>query len=67
MTDNMMGFNNWILTAYDMYPTHNLMEHQNEPYHTSLHFMRGTAVEVWGRDMHKATKNTATAWEDDDV
>ena len=46
----MTGFDNGILIAYGMCPPPvKLMEYyQMDPAKAPIHFMRGTAAEVWG-------------------
>ena len=66
--DDMTGFDNGILIAYGMCPPcplqqfYQIMAPENQP----THFMRGTAAEIWGTDMHEIMYTTAADWETDD-
>jgi hypothetical protein len=61
----MRGFDNRILMAYGMCPLHKLQEYyQMDPDQRLTHFMRGTANEVWGNDMHEVMYTTAANWMD---
>ncbi len=63
--DNMTGFNNGILIAYGMCLFCKLQEYyQLDPERAPTHFMRGTADEVWERDMHEVLYTTADNWTD---
>jgi hypothetical protein len=64
--DSMMGFDNGILIAYGMCPPRKLLQeyYQMDPDQRPTHFMRGTANEVWGNDMHEVMYTTAADWVD---
>jgi hypothetical protein len=63
--ENMMGFNNGILTAYGMCPPCKLQEYyQLAPKNCPAHFMWGTAAEIWGDDMHEVMYTSAADWTD---
>ncbi len=66
--DDMTGFDNGILMVYGMCPPCELMEYyQLDPCIAPSGFMRGTAVEVWGDDMHEVMWRPASSWTDTDV
>jgi hypothetical protein len=61
--NDMMGFNNGILIAYGMCPPCKLQEYyQLDPECAPTYFMRGTADEVWGSNMHKVMYTTTDNW-----
>ena len=64
--DDMTGFDNGILIAYNMCPPCSLQQYyQMDPDHQPTHFMRGTATEIWGTDTHETMRTTAAEWDTD--
>jgi hypothetical protein len=58
-----MGFDNGISIAYRMCPPIELMEYyQMDPAKAPIHFMRGTATEVWGNGYFKTMRSSAADW-----
>jgi hypothetical protein len=63
--NDMARFNNGILIAYGMCPPCKLQDYyQLDPERAPTHFMRGTADEVWGSNMHEVMYMTADDWMD---
>jgi hypothetical protein len=65
--DDKTGFDNGIIVAYGMCPPITLQEfYERDPdLPCPSHFMRGTADEIWGEDMHGVMRTTAENWTDD--
>jgi hypothetical protein len=67
----MTGFDNGVLMVYGMCPPCELMEYyqldQLDSRIAPLGFMRGTASEVWGDDMHEVIQAPASSWTDTDM
>jgi hypothetical protein len=64
--DDMTGFDDGILIVYGMCPPCPLQEfYQMAPEHQPTHFMRGTAVEIWGTDTYEIMRTTSANWENE--
>ena len=65
VADAMTGFDNRILVAYGMCPPCKLIKHyQQYPHIPPSGFIRGTAAEVWGGDIHEVMQGASSSWKD---